>query len=191
MKTLSDNQRRNANAETNMTIYPDTNLLKPYIKQDVKEEQACEQLEPYVKTGQITIVGSNASRRDFAGPQHDPSRSVLETSVDELGSLTADHKFLGLFSSTDPYGGFCVGPLVSDIPDDRVHSQLLSFGLHNEDAKLLTVALHNRCDVFLTRDQHSILKHRGKIEAHFTILVMKPSELLKRLECPSPAITPQ
>jgi len=54
--------------------------------------------------------------------------------------------------------------------------------LEEMDARLLTVAIFNKYDVFLTRDCKSILKHQQKIHSLFPeIKVMKPSELLAHL----------
>jgi hypothetical protein len=49
-------------------------------------------------------------------------------------------------------------------------------GLTRKDAEHLTQAICNHSDVFLTRDEKSIIKHRAKIEARFPIKVRKPSE---------------
>ena len=73
-----------------------------------------------------------------------------------------------------------------DVPDEEIFAKLMGIPLEDEmDARLLTVAIFNKYDVFLTRDWKSILKKRQEINALFPeIRLMKPSELLAHLHTP-------
>jgi hypothetical protein len=74
---------------------------------------------------------------------------------------------------------------VVDVPDEEIFAKLMGIPLEEMDARLLTEAIFNKYDVFLTRDSKSILKHRQKIHSLFPeIKVMKPSELVAGLHRP-------
>ena len=42
------------------------------------------------------------------------------------------------------------------------------------------LAIHNRCAVFVTCDQRTILRYRAEVEAELPIQLMKPSEFIQR-----------
>ena len=85
---------------------------------------------------------------------------------------------------TDTYGGFVTYPLISDVQDETLRKELMARGLKQRDAEHLTQAVCNDCDVFLTRDEKSIIKpHRKWLQNRFPKLkIMRPSELLKLLD---------
>ena len=96
--------------------------------------------------------------------------------------LGDDHAVKG-FSSIDlGPAGFVTTPRAEDVPDERIFVELREMGLDVMDARHLTVAIHNRCDYFLTMDK-KVLSRRAEIVARYrTIDVMKPSELWTRLK---------
>jgi len=78
--------------------------------------------------------------------------------------------------------GYISNPMVADVPDERLFAELRDMRLDVMDARHLTVAIHNGCDVFLTRDERGILKRRAEIQRRYpTISILRPSELLDRL----------
>jgi hypothetical protein len=85
---------------------------------------------------------------------------------------------VGFNAQADLYGftGFF---LLADVQDEKIRAELLEHGLTQRDAELITQAVCNDFDVFLTRDVKSIIKgHRPWLEERFpTLCVRKPSEL--------------
>jgi hypothetical protein len=95
--------------------------------------------------------------------------------------LPKDEKFYGTARLvTDPYGGFIDNPIVSDVQDERLRGQLNKHGLTLRDAEHITQAVCNHCDIFMTRDEETIINPHGTwIEAQFPPLrVCLPSKAL-------------
>lgn len=107
-------------------------------------------------------------------------RAALIINYEALLPISKDEKLLGFHHQSDPYGGFVTYPLISDIQDEQLHDELVKQGLDPPDAKHITQAISNDCDVFLTRDESSIIKpHRKWLEMRFDgFRVRLPSELL-------------
>jgi hypothetical protein len=95
-------------------------------------------------------------------------------------SLQTGHQDLGIHTQTDQYGGFVSSPLISDVQDEALRDELINRGLTRRDAEHITQAICNGCDVFLTRDEGTIIKPHGQwLESRFPGLkVWLPSQLL-------------
>jgi len=70
--------------------------------------------------------------------------------------------------------------MISDVQDEAIRSELIAHGLEQRDAENITQAVCNDCDVFLTRDERTIINpQRAWLEQRFPKLkVWLPSELL-------------
>jgi hypothetical protein len=81
-----------------------------------------------------------------------------------VARLRADYEeVLGFNSHFDQRGGVST-PLVQDVQDISLRDQLVGRGLGRSDATHIAQAVANHCDVFLTRDEKSIIKHREWLE---------------------------
>jgi len=141
------------------------------------------ELESYRKTGVLEMVTSRVTLRETERTKDEQTRRDLKENVNNLTPVARDEKVLGFQTLQDQYGGFIGYPLVSDVQDEKIFSELFSLGLTDrEDAQHLTQAICNECSVFLTVDESTIIKHRDKIQSRFPIRVRKPSELLKELK---------
>jgi hypothetical protein len=90
---------------------------------------------------------------------------------------------LPLNNQSDQYGGSISYPLVADCQDETHRRELLEHGVESNDAEHLTQAVCNAFEVFLTRDEATIIKpHRQWLERRFPNLKIRlPSELLNEL----------
>jgi hypothetical protein len=73
--------------------------------------------------------------------------------------------------------------MISDSQNEPLRDELIQHGLEPTDAEHITQAVSNDCDVFLTRDERTIIiRHREWLEKRFPNLrVRLPSELLKEI----------
>jgi len=141
------------------------------------------QLENYSKAGVLEMVTSRVTLRETERTKDEQTRRNLKEDSNNLTPVAEDEKVLGFQTLQDQYGGSISYPLVSDVQDEKIFSELCSVGLPDrEDTQHLTQAICNECRVFLTVDERTIIKHRDKIESRFPIRVRKPSELLKELK---------
>jgi len=174
-----------------MRVYLDNNLLGPNAEQYEAETEALQGLEAERRAGRLEWVVSRRTANELEQTEDTAWREALRAAYAAATLLDDDHAVKG-FSSVDLYGdcpgarpragaaGFVTTPLVADQPDDRIYAELREMGLHDMDAKHLTVAIHNGLDYVLTMDE-KILKRQAKIAARFAIDVMKPSDLWTRL----------
>ena len=167
-----------------MKVYVDTCLVGANRKQNPEEDEALGALEELNATGKLNISW-HVSNRTFNEVEltRDPQkRGQLIEETRRLERIEKDHKVLGGQFHGDQYGGGGWSPFVVDVPNEEIFDVLRGFGLDPMDARHLSVAIFNQCDVFLTRDDRSILRHRIKIEARFPGIKIKlPSDLLRQL----------
>ncbi len=141
------------------------------------------QLENYSKAGVLEMVTSRVTLRETERTKDEQTRRNLKEDINNLTPVAEDEKVLGFQTLQDQYGGSISYPLVSDVQDEKIFSELCSVGLPDrEDTQHLTQAICNESRVFLTVDERTIIKHRNKIESRFPIRVRKPSELLRELK---------
>ncbi len=162
-----------------MKAYLDTNILSAIVRDDYpKESEALDKLLEFAEAGKVEIVTSELTRKEIERYQGQQSKSVQRVYrlVGRVNFLE-DHKLLGFHSESYPWGGGSF-PLVED---DRISSELRQIGLERTDAHHLMLAIRAGCEVFLTYDEKTILKHRTAIEGSFPIKLMKPSELGARI----------
>jgi hypothetical protein len=79
--------------------------------------------------------------------------------------------------------------LLSDCQDETLRKEPIECGLEAKDAEYLTQAVCNDCEVFLTRDEGTIIMpHRQWLEERFPNLKIRlPSELVNELVSAPPA----
>ena len=101
-----------------------------------------------------------------------------------LKPILKDEKLLGFNATSGPYGGFTCHPIIADVQDETIRNELIAKGLEPRDAEHITQAVCNNCDVFLTRDEKSIIiPHREWLENRFPKLkIMRPVALVAFLD---------
>ena len=164
-------------------VYRDNNLLGPNAEEHKTETEALQRIEAEQRAGrwQLEWVVSRRTANELEKAPDIARKEGLRAAYDAATHVGDDHTVKG-FSSVDlGAAGFVTTPLVEDVPDERIFAELCEMGLDVMDARHLTVAIHNRCDYFLTMDK-KVLSRRAKIAARYrTIDVMKPSDLWTRL----------
>ncbi len=165
-----------------MKIYCDTNTLPHNIRhadqKTLGELAALKQLaEKYLLYGSLGVL------RELMETKDQTQRDYLIVNYKSLEPIPKDEKVHGFHTQYDQYGGFVAYPLVSDVQDETLRAELMQRGLDRPDAEHITQAICNDCDVFLTRDEKTIIKpHREWLETRFpTLKIWRPSELLEEL----------
>lgn len=99
-----------------------------------------------------------------------------------MNRLPLNEKLVRINSMSDARS--CINwPTFSDVQDETICDQLVKRGLTLRDAQHISQAVSNGCNVFLARDEKTIItKHRPWIEENFPITVRLPSELLADLD---------
>jgi len=116
----------------------------------------------------------------------------LRADYEALDQVALGEKVLGFNSHFDQRGGVST-PLVQDVQDISLRDQLVGRGLGRSDATHIAQAVANHCDVFLTRDERSIIKHREWLERELPLKIRMPSELIAELKasCASACTLPR
>lgn len=168
---------------TTILVYLDNNLLGPNLEQDLGEKKALKDLEKLNSERDlgIELLTSNRTANEYEKWKNQAKREAMQEDHATKGRVAQDHEVKDFFNMFDQYGGGGSFPMVSDVPDKGVFDNLRTLGIEEMDAKHVAIAIHNKCDYFLTRDQKSILNYRDKIEASFSIKLRRPSELLAEL----------
>lgn len=101
----------------------------------------------------------------------------------ERQKIPRDELVCGFATHSDQYGGFVTYPLVSDVQDEALRDELIERGLSPRDAEHITQTVCNSYDVFLTRDECTIIKpHREWLQTRCPTLGFRlPSELLEEV----------
>ena len=170
-----------------MRIYCDTDTLLSNIRHpDEKcraELAALQKLLAGRRDEGYSMFRSLVNYRELMETFDDSQKSALLQDYESLEPVRKDEKVLGMQTQEDRYGGCVVYPLVSDVQDEAMCQELTDRGIKLRDAQHITQAICNACDVFLTRDEGTIIKrHRQWIEQRFPMLrVRLPSELAAEL----------
>jgi hypothetical protein len=128
------------------------------------------------------MFGSHLVRYEAEKTKDEIRRGHLIVDVDELQNVPNDQKLLGFNIQITQYT--CINsPIISDVQDEAIRTELMKLGLEQRDAEHITQAVCNNCDVFLTRDEDSIITpYRLRLEQKFAGLKIRlPSELIAEL----------
>ncbi len=123
---------------------------------------------------------SRVVRAELERTREPKQRSALQADYEALDKIPKDERVLGFCNTQDKFGGFISYPMVSDYLNETHHKELVTRGLSEKDAHHITHAIGNQCDVFLTRDEGTIIKpHRQWLEENYPPLKIRlPSELV-------------
>jgi hypothetical protein len=163
-----------------MRIYCDTNGL-PHNIRGKKCQGELEALEHLAR--RFELYGSRFVREEALNTKDETLRDFLIVECGALKPVPKDEKLMGFHSHFDRFGGFCC-PMIADTHDDVLCEELKKHGLEPKDAQHITQVVCNDCDVFLTRDEKSIINPHGQwLETRLRPLkVWRPSTLVKALE---------
>jgi hypothetical protein len=160
-----------------LKIYGDTNTLCENAS-DAAELAALEKL---LGDERVRWFTSNIVHYEATNTPDEIKRSTLVADHKAREKVAKDEKLRGFQSYGDPSGGWICYPLLSDVQDEELHAEIMKQGIKPVDAKHLTQAACNDCDVFLTTD-NKIIKRRAWLEQRLPKLkIRKPSELLNEL----------
>ena len=169
--------------EENLKIYCDTSVLPHNIcHADEKSERELAALEELAE--RYSMFGSRVALRELMMTTDPTTKEHLIVEYQNLEPVPNDERVDGFHTQYDQLGGFVTCPLISDVQDEALRDELMGRGMKRRDAEHITQAVCNECDVFLTRDERTIIKpHRSWLESRFPNLkVCLPSEFLHELE---------
>jgi hypothetical protein len=165
-----------------MKIYVDTSCLRHNIRhEDLKSRSELAALEQLAE--RYSLFGSRLTLREAMATSEKTLQDNLILDYKALQPIAKDERLLGFNTVSDRFGGFICHPLIADCQDEPLRNDLIQCGLAPKDAEHLTQAVCNNCEVFLTRDEHTIIKpHRRWLEERFANFKIRlPSELLNEL----------
>ena len=168
-----------------MRVYLDNVAVSARVLEDLRapaEMDALREIEDAHRAGLIKRVTSRESWREQARTQDPGKRERLESARGEVSVVASDHVVQGMWSAVAIDGGTSVvSPLVSDIVDEALFSELKGLGLKDADARHLMYAKANDCVRFVTTDD-DFLERRPVLEARCgTVRIVRPSELAQEL----------
>lgn len=144
----------------------------------IEEREALRQIEEAHSAGLIKRVTSRESWREQERTKDPDKRAKLDAARAEVSVVSTDHLFLGVQMMVAPNGATTVvGPLATDIVDEKLFADLVTAGLEAADARHLINATRNGCVRFVTLDT-DFLNRRSALETLCDpIRIVKPSEL--------------
>jgi hypothetical protein len=168
--------------EGKLKIYCDTSVLRHNISRhnDAKSQRELAALNQLA--GMYPMFGSHLVRYEAEKTKDEIRRGHLIIDVDGLQNVPNYQKLLGFNIQISQYT--CINsPIISDVQDEGMRAELMKRGLEQRDAEHITQAVCNTCDVFLTRDEDSIITpHRDWLEQRFPGLKIRlPSKLVADL----------
>jgi hypothetical protein len=150
-----------------MKVYLDNVIASGKIRGDLQppeEMAAVHFLAKADEKGQIEIYTSRWSWAEQERTRDDLVRVKLRESRGEIEVVPDDHRLLGFWNQEDPrFGTVSVSPMLTEIVDERLFSDLKSAGISNGDARHLMYAIHNKCDRFVTLDTDDLLPKRSDV----------------------------
>jgi hypothetical protein len=130
--------------------------------------------------GKIEMLRSHLVTYEATKTKNETQRNHLIEDYNSLQPIPHDEKLFNVSVQINLYT--CINfPMISDVQDEAIRKELMDRGLKQRDAEHITQAICNHCDVFLTRDENSIIKpHRQWLKERFpNLAVFRPSELVE------------
>ena len=111
---------------------------------------------------------SNIVNYEATNTPDEAKRNTLVADHKAREKVAQDEKLLG-FNSYGDRLTWISSPRISDVQDEKLHAEIMKQGIKLVDAKHLTQAACNKCDVFLTCDngiikRRQLLQHLGSVE---------------------------
>jgi len=167
-----------------MRVYYDNVIASGLITGDIAPETemaALRELERAHAAGTIKRVTSRESWREQERTRDAVRRSQLEAARDLVSVVQTDHRVVGFENVFGPLGTIAANPIVSDVVDEPLFTDLTTLGLRSPDARHFMYAAASDCDWFVTLDK-DFLNRRLLLERRCpSIRVVRPSELVVEL----------
>jgi predicted nucleic acid-binding protein len=169
-----------------MKVYLDNVIVSGRVRGDLhppEEMAAVHALAKADEKSQIEIYTSRWSWAEQDRTRDDFLRVKLKESRGEIEVVADDHRVLGFWNQEDPrFGTVSTNPMVTEIVDERLFSDLKKAGLLEGDARHLMYAIHNKCDRFVTLDTRDLLPKRSHVAPLCRgTKIVTPSELAAEL----------
>ena len=167
-----------------MKVYADQNIVSALRRwhQRPEENAAIRTLKEWSDNGRIALVVSAVHDREAALPEQYREAQAATLALLPRVEFADDHRPSGsntIYSGPGGRGGFVKYLLFEDNATAR---RLREIGLDRLDAHHVMLAILRECNVFTTCDESTILKHRTRIEAEFSIRLRLPSELVRDIQ---------
>jgi predicted nucleic acid-binding protein len=168
-----------------MKVYLDNVIVSGMVRGDLhppEEMAAVHALVKADKKGQIEIYTSRWSWAEQERTRDDLLRVRFKESRGKIEVVVDDHRVLGFWYQEGRFGTVVTNPMVTEIVDERLFSDLKKVGLSDDDARHLMYAIHNKCDWFVTLDTRDLLPKRSDVAPLCRgTKIVKPSELVAEL----------
>jgi hypothetical protein len=166
-------------------VYLDNVIASARVRDDLAsrdERSALKLIQEHSNFGKLEMVTSRESWREQERTRNAEALEELRASRDKTPVVSQDHRLLDFNSVDLGQYGFIASPLITDIVDETMYTDLQSKGLKNADARHLMYALCNGGVRFVTTDP-DFLDRCSAIEAAYPqIRIVKPTELLAEME---------
>jgi predicted nucleic acid-binding protein len=168
-----------------MKVYLDNVIVSGKVRGDLHPPQEMAAVRDLVKAdekGQIEIYTSRWTWSEQDRTRDDLIRVKLKESRGEIEVVADDHRVLGFWNQEGRFGTEVTNPMVTEIVDERLFSDLKKAGLSDGDARHLMYAIHNKCDRFVTLDTGDLLPKRSDVGPLCRgTKIVTPSELAAEL----------
>jgi predicted nucleic acid-binding protein len=167
-----------------MKVYLDNVIVSGMVRGDPPDEMAAVRaLVKAEEKGQIEIYTSRWTWSEQDRTRDDLIRVKLKESRGEIEVVADDHQVLGFWNQEGRFGTEVTNPMVTEIVDEGLFSDLKKAGLSDGDARHLMYAIHNKCDRFVTLDtSDDILPKRSHVVPLCRgTKIVTPSELAAEL----------
>jgi predicted nucleic acid-binding protein len=168
-----------------MKVYLDNVIVSGMVRGDLHPPEEMAAVHALVKAdekGQIEIYTSRWSWAEQERTRDDLLRVRLKESRGKIEVVADDHRVLGFWNQEGRFGTVVTNPMVTEIVDERLFSDLKKAGLSDGDARHLMYAIHNKCDRFVTLDTCDVLPKRSDVAPLSRgTKIVKPSELAAEL----------
>jgi predicted nucleic acid-binding protein len=179
-----------------MKVYLDNVIVSGIVRGDLQppeEMAAAHALAKADEKGQIEIYTSRWSWAEQDRTSNDLVRTKLKESRGKFEVVADDHRVLGFWNQEGPFGTVSTNPMVTEIVNERLFSDLKKAGISADDATHLMYAIHNKCNRFVTLDTGDLLPKRSDVAPLCRgTKIVKPSELASELyqhpNCPRATI---
>jgi predicted nucleic acid-binding protein len=168
-----------------MKVYLDNVIVSGKVRGDLQPPEEMAAVHSLVKAdekGQIEIYTSRWSWAEQERTRDDLVKVKLRESRGEIEVVADDHRLLGFWNQEDRLGTVSVNPMLTEIVDERLLSDLKKAGISDGDARHLMYAIHNNCDRFVTLDTSDLLPKRLDVaQLCRGTKIVTPSELAAEL----------
>jgi hypothetical protein len=166
-----------------MEAYLDNCVVSGMVRGDLDaaEMAVIPILNAAVAEGRLRLVTSHESHREQERATDPNVSALLEQARPDVLLVAANEKLLGI-NNYKYLGGFMAPPMLTEYVDAQLFEKLKKVGLKDEaDARHLMYAVHNKCDRFVTTDDHFLSRRAELAVLCRATKIVKPSELAAEL----------